>query len=65
MRFCNKSHAFHCGIDLHARWMYICVIDQAGETVYHRNHKTRPEQLLRIRDKINGPFGDRRSCSSA
>ena len=46
MRFYNKSHAFYCGIDLHARWMYICVIDQAGEITYHRNHKTRPEHLL-------------------
>ena len=46
MRFYTKSHAYYCGIDLHARWMYICVIDQAGKTVYHRNHRTQPEALL-------------------
>jgi hypothetical protein len=46
VRFYTKSHTHYCGIDLHARWMYLCVIDQAGEIVYHRNHKTRPEHLL-------------------
>jgi len=29
MRFYNKAHAYYCGIDLHARWMYLCVLDQA------------------------------------
>ena len=24
MRFYNQSHAFYCGVDLHARSMYLC-----------------------------------------
>ena len=32
MRFYNSQHQFYAGIDLHAREMYICVIDGVG---YH------------------------------
>ena len=31
MRFYNQPHAFYCGIDLHARTLYLCVLSQAGE----------------------------------
>ena len=27
MRFYTQAHAFYCGIDLHARWMYLCILD--------------------------------------
>ena len=27
MRFYNQQHKNYCGIDLHARKMYICIID--------------------------------------
>ena len=37
MRFYTKAHAYYCGIDLHARWMYLCVLDQQGEVLLHRN----------------------------
>ena len=30
MRFYNQPHRFYCGIDLHARTLYVCVLDQAG-----------------------------------
>ena len=26
MRFYNQQHKYYCGIDLHARSMYICVV---------------------------------------
>ena len=29
MRFYTKQHKFCCGIDLHARSMYICILDGA------------------------------------
>src|ERR1700687_653739 len=35
MRFYNQAHAFYCGVDLHARTMYLCVVDQAGNIVLH------------------------------
>jgi transposase len=37
MRFYQQSHRFYCGVDLHARCMYLCVLDHAGQTVLHRD----------------------------
>jgi hypothetical protein len=31
MRFYNAQHKFYCGIDLHARTMYVCILDHHGE----------------------------------
>ena len=39
MRFYTQQHAHYCGIDLHARTMYMCILDQAGAIVLHRNRK--------------------------
>ncbi len=47
MRFYNTQHPFYCGIDLHARTMYVCILDQAGETLLHRNMTATPEALLK------------------
>src|SRR5438034_8890496 len=46
MRFYTKQHPFYCGIDLHARTMNVCILDQAGETLLHRNMTATPEALL-------------------
>jgi hypothetical protein len=35
MRFYNQTHAFYCGVDLHARTTYLCILDQAGTIVLH------------------------------
>jgi hypothetical protein len=29
MRFYTQAHTYYCGIDLHARWMYLCVLDHS------------------------------------
>jgi transposase len=47
MRFYTKQHRFYCGIDLHARTMYLCILNQAGETVVHRNMPAAPEPFLK------------------
>jgi transposase len=47
MRFYTKQHPFYCGIDLHARTMDVCILDQAGETLLHRNMPATPEALLK------------------
>jgi hypothetical protein len=47
MRFYTKQHKFYCGIDLHARTMYLCILNQDGEIVLHRNMKAAPEPLLK------------------
>src|SRR5271169_4463860 len=33
MNFYNRPHQFYCGIDLHARLLAICILDQAGNVV--------------------------------
>jgi transposase len=40
MRFYTKQHKFYFGIDLHAKKMYICILDQTGEIRLHQNIKT-------------------------
>jgi hypothetical protein len=46
MRFYTSQHAHYCGVDLHARTMYLCVLDSAGEVRLHRNLPTRPDAFL-------------------
>src|SRR5579885_1702995 len=33
MNFYAKQHQFYCGIDLHARLLAVCILDQAGHIV--------------------------------
>jgi transposase len=46
MRFYTKSHKFYCGIDLHARTMYVCILNQAGDILLHRDMQASPEPFL-------------------
>ncbi len=46
MRFYTEQHQFYCGIDLHARSMYLCILDGAGEVKLHRNIQALPEPFL-------------------
>ena len=48
MRFYTQQHSFYCGIDLHARTMYVCVLSAEGASVIERNFPTRSEQLLKL-----------------
>jgi len=40
------QHTFYGGIDLHARTMYLCIMNQAGEIWLHRHMKVAPEPFL-------------------
>jgi transposase len=46
MRFYTKPHRYYCGIDLHARRMYICVLDAEGQIRVHRNGPATPDHFL-------------------
>jgi hypothetical protein len=46
MRFYTNQHPFYCGIDLHARSMYVCILSHDGEIVLHRHMKAAPEAFL-------------------
>jgi hypothetical protein len=47
MNFYTRQHKHYCGIDLHAKAMYICILDQAGTIVVHKNLPTTSEAFLR------------------
>src|SRR5207253_3935121 len=46
MRFYTQQHRFYAGIDLHARTLHLCVLDQAGTVVFDHNLPCRPDVLL-------------------
>ena len=48
MRFYNNSHTYYCGIDLHARNLYVCILDQQGEKRLHKNIKACPLELTQL-----------------
>jgi len=48
MNFYTQQHKHYCGIDLHARAMYVCILDQNGTKLVHKNLPTTPEALLRL-----------------
>jgi len=47
MKFYTNQHKFYCGIDLHARKMYLCILNSIGEIVLHRNINTDREVFLK------------------
>jgi transposase len=47
MRFYTRQHKHYCGIDLHARTMYLCILNQAGDVLLHENIRCDPAIFLR------------------
>ena len=54
MRYYTQTHAFYCGVDLHTRTMYLCILDAQGRKLFHRNLPTEPEAFL----KAIAPYRD-------
>jgi len=54
MRFYTHTHPFYCGIDLHARSMYVCILSHDGELLLHRQMKAAPEAFF----KAIAPYRD-------
>ena len=48
MRFYTKQHKYYCGIDLHTKKMYVCILDSEGKIRLHQNIRTDPESFLHI-----------------
>ena len=46
MRFLTATAASYVGVDLHARTLYVCVLDQAGTVKLSRNMAAKPEPFL-------------------
>ncbi len=47
MKFYTKQHKFYCGVDLHAKTLYLCIINKEGIIVKHRNICANTEAFLR------------------
>lgn len=47
MRFYTQQHQHYCGIDLHARSMFVCITDQAGKILVHRKLPCDAGELLK------------------
>lgn len=47
MRFYTYRHKYYCGIDLHARVMYVRISDGEGTVLVHRNLRTDPAAFER------------------
>jgi transposase len=54
MRFYHQAHAAYCGVDLHARTMYLHILDDRGATRFDKNLPARPDAFL---DAV-APFRD-------
>jgi len=47
MRFYQEQHRHTCGIGLHGRNLYLCVLDEQGDIRLHRKLRCDPELFLR------------------
>ena len=48
MRFYVNQHKYYCGIDLHARNLYVCLIDQSGRILIHKEISASPQALYHL-----------------
>ncbi|MBN2468736.1 MAG: hypothetical protein JXD19_11365 [Deltaproteobacteria bacterium] len=48
MQFYTRQHKFYCGIDLYARKMDVCILDEKGEIREHRNVRTDANIFLQM-----------------
>ena len=55
MRFYNGQHQHYCGMDLHTKRMYVCILDHEGNKLLHRNVRAKPHDFL---SAIEGFRGD-------
>ena len=48
MKFYTKTHHHYCGIDLHTKNLYVCILDHEGEVLIHKNIKANPKALMTL-----------------
>ena len=42
----NTQHQFYCGVDLHARSMFVHILDKKGKTVFEEDLPADPDEFL-------------------
>ncbi|MFW5442699.1 MAG: hypothetical protein ACKE51_00105 [Methylococcaceae bacterium] len=45
MNFYDNTHPYYCGIDLHARLLYVYILDDKGNTCLNKEISASPEKL--------------------
>ena len=53
MKYYTSTTEFNCGIDLHARQMYVCVMDRQGKKLVHTNIRNNDFEFFL---KLVGPY---------
>jgi len=48
MKFYTQTHQHCCGIDLHTKTMYLCILNSSGEIILHTNIPERPKPFLKV-----------------
>lgn len=48
MQFYTKKHKHYCGIDLHTRIIYLCILNNDGEVLLHKQTHSNPESLMKL-----------------
>ncbi len=48
MKFYTNSHKYACGIDLHTKMMYVCILDKDANILIHQNISTDPTAFLSL-----------------
>jgi len=48
MQFYTKTHPYNCGIGLHTKTMYVCILNNEGEIVLHQNIKSQAEPFIEL-----------------
>ena len=51
MRFYSKQHKYYCGVDIHAKTMYLCIIDQEARIIKQKNIKSNPAAFMKAIEK--------------
>ena len=48
MKFYTNQHQYYCGVDLHAKTMYVCIVNNEGKILLHKNIPTNKECFLKL-----------------
>ncbi len=48
MRFYTENRKYYCGIDLHTKTMYVCILDETGKILAHKNIPAKPAPFLKL-----------------
>ena len=47
MKFHTERHKHYCGMDLHAKSMHLCISNQEGDILFHKDIRATKEHFLR------------------